>query len=763
MPGDSFSASDLFSKIGKGNTVTGIVDQVLNGSLLRVIMLPEFYSVLVSVAGVQAPSMNRRGSEENREEAYGPPAKHFTECRVLNRDVKLVLQGLDRYDNLFARVLFPYESLEIDLGKELLKAGFAKTVEWSLAMMTSGVQELHALEKAAKEEKKNIWTNYVPTPSNSDKLTERFRGTIVEVTSGDCVTVLDTQANVERRVQLSSVRAPRMGTRDRKAEDWAIDAKDFLRKLIIGKAVDVQMEYNRKIPQKASGSGGDLVLMFGNVTFKNNRSEDVNVAEAVVESGFATVVKHRTDEERSCIYERLGAAEDKAKAAKLNLHSGKDAPIHRLNDISSNPKKARDYCSFLERNGKMRGIVEFVMSGHRLKIMIPKERVLIAFALAGVKAPLRAQPARGDQKELKGEPYGEDAMRFTRHHLLQREVVIQVETCDKGGTYLGTLLLPGPHPFDLGLALLERGLASLHFTFDESRPGGKALVNAETLAREAKRGIWENYKPPAEETEEENGAGGKGRRDAAPIRVAVTHIVDGSNFYIQKLGETKAPMISEQLAAMSLSDQPPAGMPLPKGSSCFAKFTVDDQWYRGYVTASSPKGCEVYFIDFGNSETLPPSRILPMDPSLLSIPPQAHACRLAYLKVPGLSEDIGYSAASLVDSLVGEGRQSDAIIVGRERQQSAWGSSKDPRAANPTLNVILTPVGETLSVNAALLEAGFAKLPNLDNVRGGALKDGIRSLQQHQEVARKQHKGLFVYGDPGDSDEEDLPPIAAKR
>jgi len=311
--------------------------------------------------------------------------------------------------------------------------------------------------------------------------------------------------------------------------------------------------------------------------------------------------------------------------------------------------------------------------------------------------------------------------------------------------------------------LLERGLAWLHSTFDESRPGGKALVTAQSMAKETKRGVWEHHKPTEEETEEETGAGSKGRRDEGPIRVAVTHIVDGSNLFIQKLNETSVPMISEQLAAMSLSDQTPTGIPPSKGSYCFAKFTVDDQWYRGYVTASSPKDCEVYFIDFGNSETLPPSRVLPMDPSFVSIPPQAHACKLAYLKVPGLSEDIGYSAASLVDSIVGEGRQCEAIVTGRERQQSAWGSAKDPRAANPILSVIITPVGETMSVNASLLEAGLAKLPNLDNIRSEALKKGIASLQPHQDVARKQHKGLFVYGDPGDSDEEDLPPLGSKR
>lgn len=37
------------------------------------------------------------------------------------------------------------------------------------------------------------------------------------------------RAGVERRVNLSSIRAPRMGGRDRQPEPWAVEAKEFLR------------------------------------------------------------------------------------------------------------------------------------------------------------------------------------------------------------------------------------------------------------------------------------------------------------------------------------------------------------------------------------------------------------------------------------------------------------------------------------------------------------------------------------------------------
>lgn len=48
------------------------------------------------------------------------------EACTVNREVRLVLQDLDKFDNLSAIVYIPKEEQEIDLGQELLKNGFAK-------------------------------------------------------------------------------------------------------------------------------------------------------------------------------------------------------------------------------------------------------------------------------------------------------------------------------------------------------------------------------------------------------------------------------------------------------------------------------------------------------------------------------------------------------------------------------------------------------------------------------------------------------------
>lgn len=62
---------------------------------------------------------------------------------------------------------------------------------------------------------------------------------------------------------------------------------------------------------------------------------------------------------------------------------------------------------------------------------------------------------------------------------------LQVETVDRGGSFLGTITTKGPRAVNLGLALLSHGLAKLHPSFEPSRvAGGKELASAEAKARD---------------------------------------------------------------------------------------------------------------------------------------------------------------------------------------------------------------------------------------------------------------------------------------
>ena len=100
--------------------------------------------------------------------------------------------------------------------------------------------------------------------------------------------------------------------------------------------------------------------------------------------------------------------------------------------------KSKQFLPFLQRAGRSEAVVEFVASGSRLRLYIPRETCLITFLLAGISCPRGARPNLGGAPGVQdGEPFGDAALLFTKEHCLQREVEIEVESMDKGGNFIG--------------------------------------------------------------------------------------------------------------------------------------------------------------------------------------------------------------------------------------------------------------------------------------------------------------------------------------
>lgn len=537
MVPEGFNAQALLPE-QRGKPMPAIVEAVLNGSCLRVLLLTDssetrYATVTVFLAGIQCPAMARKPpvdpnaapdapKPEAAPEPFAREAKHFTEVKLLNREVRVVLEGADKYQNLFCSVLYAEEGQPVDVAEQLAKAGMCKVVDWSAAMMAGGATKLRAAERVAKDARARLWKNYVaPPPSMNSLRGNNFTAKIVEVVSGDVVVVADVSGGAERRVNLSSIRAPRLGNerRGQKADPWAVEAKEFLRQRCIGSTVKVSMEYSRKIgggegggeggAAAAGGSGGagaaggaERTLDFGSVMLSADKKaeggvDQLNVAEMLVLRGLASVIRHRGDEERSMHYDDLMQAEQRAIKGKKGIQNkDREAPTHHVNDISQSAPKSKQFLPFLQRAGKAQGMVEFVMSGHRLKLTIPKEGVTIAFSLSGVRCP---QGARGDAP---GEPFAADALRFVRHRCMQREVEIEVETVDKTGTFLGSVTMNGGR-FNLGVELLRAGMGSLHPMFQPDRhAGGEELKDAQEAAKQARAGMWKDWSPEAEAAKE---------------------------------------------------------------------------------------------------------------------------------------------------------------------------------------------------------------------------------------------------------------------
>lgn len=83
-----------------------------------------------------------------------------------------------------------------------------------------------------------------------------------------------------------------------------------------------------------------------------------------------------------------------------------------MSSAQASIKKSRDFLPFLQRTRRHTAVVEYVLSGHRFKLLIPKETCTIAFSFSGVRCPGRE------------EPFSDDAIALMRRKILQRDVEV---------------------------------------------------------------------------------------------------------------------------------------------------------------------------------------------------------------------------------------------------------------------------------------------------------------------------------------------------
>uniref|UniRef100_A0A8C3V4E7 Staphylococcal nuclease domain-containing protein n=1 Tax=Catharus ustulatus TaxID=91951 RepID=A0A8C3V4E7_CATUS len=587
-------------------------------------------------------------------EPFAAEAKFFTESRLLQRDVQIVLESCHN-QNILGTILHPNGNIT----ELLLKEGFARCVDWSIAVYTRGADKLRAAERFAKERKLRIWRDYVAPTANLDQKDKQFVAKVMQVLNADAI-VVKLNSGDYKTIHLSSIRPPRLEgdsaqDKNRKLRPlydipYMFEAREFLRKKLIGKKVNVSVDYIRP-----ASSATDTVPAFSERTCATVSIGGINIAEALVSKGLATVLRYRQDDDqRSAHYDELLAAEARAIKNGKGLHSKKEVPIHRVADISGDTQKAKQFLPFLQRAGRSEAVVEYVFSGSRLKLFLPKETCLITFLLAGIECPRGARNAPGLAQE--GEPFSEEATLFTKELVMQREVEVEVESMDKAGNFIGWLHIEG---VNLSVALVEQALSRVHFTAERS-PYCKALLAAQDAAKQRKEKVWSHYEEtPVEEVvpvlEEKE-------RTTNYKPVFVTEITDDLHFYVQDV-ETGAQLekLMENMRAEVGAHPPVEGAFVPRrGDFCIAKF-VDGEWYRARVEKVESGGkVHIFYIDYGNKETLPPTRLAPLPPAFSPrvLPPQATEYSFAFIQVPQDEE----ARADAVDSVVRDIQNTQCLL-----------------------------------------------------------------------------------------------------
>ncbi|XP_009702871.1 PREDICTED: tudor domain-containing protein 1-like, partial [Cariama cristata] len=115
------------------------------------------------------------------------------------------------------------------------------------------------------------------------------------------------------------------------------------------------------------------------------------------------------------------------------------------------------------------------------------------------------------------------------------------------------------------------------------------------------------------------------------IPVCVTEVVSPDLFYAVPVQSKDQEKLHRQLIELERYCKSCKNQPFkPKlGEACCARFSGDGRWYRALVVKASQSVVKVLYADYGNTETLPLSKVLPITDSYLKLPFQTIVCSLA--------------------------------------------------------------------------------------------------------------------------------------
>lgn len=717
----------------KGGAVDSVVERVLNGDrlLVRLLVSPEKHiQTLVVVAGIRAPSTKRTNPSDGKEqpaEPYGEQAQQFVEMRLLQRKVKVSLLGVTPQGQLVGTVLHPNGNI----AKFLLDAGLARCSDHHSTMLGNEMATLRQAEKTAKDTKKGLFTGHV-APKGGTGATGDGDFIVSRVLNADTV-FLRNKAGTEKKVSLSSVRQPKPS--DPKQSPFSADAKEFLRKKIIGKHVKVTID------GKKPATEGFEEREVATITQANT-----NVAISLVEAGFASVIRHRRDDDdRSPEYDALLLAEETAQKAGKGMWNPKPPKAKAYQDYSESVQKAKMEASVLQRQKRVPAIVDFVKSAARFTVLVPRENAKLTLVLSGIRAPRSARNP-GENSE----PFGQEAHDFANRRCMQRDVEIDVETIDKVGGFIGSLYVNRENFTRL---LLEEGLASVHAYSAEQSGHALEYFAAENKAKEARKGMWHDWDPSKEVEEEEEPVAsskeGAAEAEAANRRkdyrdIMITHIDETCRLKIQQIGAGTT-ALTELMSAfrtfhLNKANETPLPGPPKAGDLVAAKFSEDGEWYRAKIRRNDREGkkAEVLYIDYGNSETIPWARLRPLSQpqfSVQKVRPQASDAVLSLLQFPTSPEYLAEAAS----------------FIGAQTFDRQLVANVDHVAPEGTLHVtLLDPsVSKNLeeSINSDVIREGLAMVPKKLKAWERAAGDSLTHLRKLEEEAKNERKGMWEYGD----------------
>jgi len=755
---------DIVSLAGNltGQTHKVLVEQVLNGGLLRVLLLPSHQMVSLGLSGIQCPSMRGAGGSP---EPFAVEARFFTERAVLHREVNVLFEG---YDNRNSSNPYLFGSIvqgEKCFQAEILDRGLGQLANWSISK-TSFAADLKTAEHTAKVKQVNKWRGFqMPATPAAPEQKPSCTGRVTQINSGDTVTITRDDSGKSQKCTLASCRANKRdedeviegGSRGQPVKSRAIpyknyswEAREYLREKTIGKRVTIEPEYERTIEQ--SGEVRSHCNIFVGTE---------NVALGMLQNGYAKAIAGQP-QERSRYFEDYKEAEQKASGERKGIHSKDAAPELRILDlVKPTTKKCQQYLAFLQGGGsannppRHKAIIEHVLNPCRYKVYVHKQQCAITLALTGLTAPSSGRDGN------EAEPYAQEAMDFAKDFFYHRDAEVEVESNDNFGSFFGSLFVDNEN---VAVRLLKEGLVATNNNAERNRYHMN-LKAAQMEATREKKGVW-SVEGGGPRSRISKGKAKRAARGGANEILApessnpwetciVTEIVDSTHVYVQMLNDKNKQIIMDTQALLAELEPKLAkkdSTKLAVHDLVVARFTADDALYRARVTKVDGNKISVYYIDFGNSEQVGRDRVWVVPEvtnSIERMPAQAVLLNLAFLAPIPDDSEYGNDAALCLRNFLQDYCEPESPLLSRVEYTDGTKRSKF---------VMLKAANGQGSAPEHLLKNGLGRIESRWTTGEFAgddhWKDTLQPLVRVQEKAQNEKINFWQYGVVTSDDED---------
>lgn len=319
----------------------------------------------------------------------------------------------------------------------------------------------------------------------------RERALVKHVKQGDLLTVALAKTGKEKSVHVYGIKTPSVAQqivgRYTHDEPYAWPAREFIRQMVIGKVVELEMVNSSSAASSRSGWNERIsarVFVDG---------QDISLS--LIEKGLA-IVDPKLRQDIASVGTLL-QAEDKARRSKTGMFSD-NIDLGTVRSIKWEKGGIDFIPGWVELNrGKiLNAIVETVENGHSLVCYFCDDQLVTRVLLAGIhcdssEAELRLETKNSDSYI---EALAKESKDFVEIRLLCRQVPVRIEGHDQYGNVYGSLLHPRGNIAEI---LLEEGLGDLNDKTCEclDEEYVTRLRNARKKAQENRKKRWAGFSP----------------------------------------------------------------------------------------------------------------------------------------------------------------------------------------------------------------------------------------------------------------------------